>query len=307
MVEQEGADQDTVVVEDELFDSYTPEDENDHRYAIKKSRTFYGASPLKRIATLFAGPFFNLLAAIAIFISIFVYNGGMYEIKDCIIAEVVENYPAALAGVQANDKVIGISFDDGGYAQIDSYVDFDVAIQLHKGGYTLHLDRSGETVDVHITPKFIEEENRYMIGVSLIGNVSWKELNFMECVVEGTKYTFENISVTIQSVIQLVTGKLDMNNVSGTLGMYSYTEEALSYGFVTYLSLVASISISLSIMNLIPVPVFDGGRIVMTVIEMIIGKRLDKKFENTLLTIGMILILLLFVVVTINDILKMIG
>jgi len=72
MVEQEGADQDTVVVEDELFDSYTPEDENDHRYAIKKSRTFYGASPLKRIATLFAGPFFNLLAAIAIFISIFV-------------------------------------------------------------------------------------------------------------------------------------------------------------------------------------------------------------------------------------------
>lgn len=307
MVEQESSQDQIIVVDDEQFEQYQKEDPLDDRYVIKKSRTFYAASPIKRMATLLAGPLFNLLTAIVIFVGIFVYNGGMNVIEDCIISEVVTGMAADQAGVLVNDEVTGITFEDGSYVPVESYVDFDVAISLHKGNYTIHILRDGQPLEIPLQPQYNEEQKKMMIGVSLAGHVSWQPLTFFQCISEGTKYTFNSIAITIQSVIQMFSGKVDMNNVTGTIGMYTYTEEALSYGFISYLSLVASISISLAIMNLVPIPVLDGGRMLMTVIEMIIGKRLDKRVENALLIAGSILIFGLFIYITFQDIFKMIG
>ena len=146
-----------------------------------------------------------------------------------------------------------------------------------------------------------------MIGITFKGEVKSEKMSFLEAAVEGIISVKDNVLLTIKSVGLLITGAIGLESVSGTVGMYSITQQAVSYGVLSYLSLIATISVSLAVMNLIPIPVLDGGKVVLTIIEKIIGHRISEKVETIILYIGMLLILGLFVIITISDISKLIN
>ncbi|MBQ6655466.1 MAG: RIP metalloprotease RseP [Erysipelotrichaceae bacterium] len=272
---------------------------------IEESRTFYGAHPLKRIAVLLAGPLANLLLAVFVFMNIFIYNGYDVVYPKAVVESVLPGSAAQEAGVQAGDEIIFITYGNGDRVHITSTYDVTVNNEMHKGEMTVTVLRGEKTYDMKITPRYDAESDRYLMGVMFGGEMQQVKLTLGQAMARGFTYTFEMIGMTVRSVWLLITGQIGMESMSGTIGIYTYTEEAVQYGFISYLSLVGSISVSLGIMNLIPIPVFDGGRIVMTVIEMIIGHRLSQKFEQAVLTVGLVLILLLFILVTYFDITKL--
>ncbi len=287
--------------EKELADQQEGQSE---RITIPRERTFYGINPLKRICILIAGPLFNLLLASLIFVTIFEVNPQKVVYPEAVVASVTENSPAMQAGIQKDDEIIAIEYSNGDKVQVDTTYDLLINNQLHKGAYTVTVIRDGQEKKISVTPTYDEKLKEYIIGVIFAGQAQLVKMNFAEAFVQGIKSTGQSVALTIKSVLMLFTGNIGLESVSGTIGMYSYTQEAISYGFLSYLSLVGSISISLAVMNLIPIPVFDGGRVVLTIVEMIIGHRINKKVENIILYIGMGLIFALFILTTVSDITK---
>ncbi|MGI6608155.1 MAG: M50 family metallopeptidase [Erysipelotrichaceae bacterium] len=273
---------------------------------IKFERTFYGCSPFKRIVVLLAGPVFNFLLAMVIFIAVFSVVGEKVVYPKPIIGQVVENSPAQDAGIMVNDEILSITYSDGTKINVETTYDVVVNNSLHKGTYTLTVLRGNNVLDITVNPLYSEESKSYVIGIIFAGEPTFQKLTTAEAFAEGIKYTFESVSLTVKSVLSMFTGNIGLENVSGIVGMYSITEEALSYSLTSYFSLAGSISVSLCVMNLIPVPVFDGGRILLTVLEVITGKR-DEKLEYIVLTASMILVLGLFILITISDLGKLFG
>ncbi len=297
----------TAMVEDtKLEEDESESEEKVEKLDIEIERTFYGASALKRIVVLLSGPLFNFLLAMVIFISIFSAVGVRVIYPKPIIEEVVVNSPAQKAGLMVDDEIIAITYSDGKKVTIENTYDVAVNNSLHKGAYTVTVLRNGESVDITVEPVYDEQSKSYMIGIVFAGEPEYEKLKTSEAIIEGVKHTFESAALTIKSVISMFTGNIGLENVSGIVGMYSITEEALSYSLMSYFSLSGSISISLCVMNLLPIPIFDGGRILMTIIEMITGRR-DEKIESIVLTISMILVLGLFILITISDIGKLFG
>lgn len=281
------------------------ESKDDFVSSIPQERTFYGVSPWKRICILIAGPLFNVILASLVFITIFEANPQKVIYPRAVIETVMDDSAAMAAGLLPNDEIIAVKYSNGDSVDINTTYDLIINNQLHKGEMTLTVLRNGNEIQINVTPKYDTQQQEYIVGISFAGEAQLVKMSIFEAFKEGINTTAETFVLTVKSVLMLFTGNLGLENVSGTIGMYSYTQEALSYGFLTYLSLVGSISISLAVMNLIPIPVFDGGRVVLTFIEMIIGHRIDKKVENVILYIGMGLILALFILTTVLDISKL--
>ena len=270
---------------------------------VNKDRTFYGVSGIKRILVLLAGPFFNMILAWVVYIAIFQINGYTYEEPKAIIASVMEASPAEEAGLQANDLITKMVFSDGSIVEPKLFSDISIG-NRGNGPIQITVLRSGSEITVNLTPKYNEEEGRYLIGITA-PDMELRKINFIQAIPEGFKYANNVLKLTFESILGLFNGSSGMESLGGTIAIYKYTEEAASYGFVSLMSLMGALSVSVGIMNLVPIPIFDGGKIVLTLIEMIIGRRLNEKAENFLTMIGLGLVLLLFLFVTYQDIIKL--
>lgn len=277
----------------------------DERELYPQERTFYNAKGYKRLLTLLAGPVFNLILACLICISVYQINRDIYVYPKATIQMVEENSPAEKAGLQANDTIYKIVYSDGITSNIDDSYDLIINAQVHKGDMTVCFERNGEKMETVVSPIYNEEEQRTVMGVTFMAPTV-KHMNFFEACGEGIDYFFMLLKLTIDSIIMLITGAIPKDNISGTIGIYNYTSEALSYGLESYLLLCGNISISLAIMNLLPIPGLDGGKTIQTIIEMIIGKRLPKKAEEIINYVGLVLILALFIFSNSMDIIKLI-
>ncbi len=272
-------------------------------FTIEKERTFYGVAIWKRILILLAGPVFNLMLACLVFSSIFQINGFVNVYPAPVITAVDVNYPAYAAGLKAGDVIKKISTDAGQHVEPGTFYDIIVLNQNKKDTLTFTVEREGQILEIRVTPQYNEEEKRYIIGISA-GEMIQKKITFLEGFVEGAKYTWYIITATFQAIARLFVGQ-GLEDLGGTISIYRYTEEAASYGFLSILSLMGSLSVSVGLMNLIPIPIFDGGRIVLCLIEKVVGHRLSEKTENIVMYIGLGLVFILFVFVTIQDITKL--
>ena len=303
MVESDSDLNDVIIAEDQ---TEKVEDSKD-KPVISKDRTFFAASPFKRICILLAGPLFNILLACLISISIFEISPYKAVYPKAIIDSVNQNSPAMIAGLQANDEIVEVKYSNGDIVKIESTYDLLINSSMHKGDIVISVIRDNKLLSFNVSPQFDQDRQQYMIGITFKGEVKSEKMSFLEAAVEGVISVKDNVLLTIKSVGLLITGAIGLESVSGTVGMYSITQQAVSYGVLSYLSLIATISVSLAVMNLIPIPVLDGGKVVLTVIEKIIGHRISEKVETIILYIGMLLILGLFVIITISDISKLIN
>ncbi|KIO58976.1 hypothetical protein B4065_0797 [Caldibacillus thermoamylovorans] len=252
-------------------------------------RQFSSKSLLARTLTIFAGPLFNFILAIVVFILLGFIQG--VPSNEPMLGEITKDGAAMKAGLKQGDIVHSI--DD---AEVSTWLDIVEIIQENPGDpLTFHIERDDKLMDIQVTPQNIEGEGK--IGVYQPMNKS-----FGQAFVYGFTETWFWTKQIFIILGDLVTGGFTIDAFSGPVGIYASTEAVAQSGIFNLFRWGALLSINLGIMNLLPIPALDGGRLLFFGIEALRGKPIDKNKEGFVHFIGFALLMLLMIVVTWNDI-----
>jgi len=271
---------------------------------IPFERTLPGLKPLKRILVMLAGPFMNFVLAVLI-ISMIIFANGEYGVEGQPKVETISENSPASGLLEVGDIITKIGFDNNTSLKVSTYTELVAYTYNYPeyGDFIFTIIRDGQTKEVRITPLYNQKEERYMVGISFTP-YTYVKTNIFNCWGYAFSYIFNILSITVTSIISLFRG-IGLKNVSGPVGIYQTVSESISYGPIYYLNLMSVLSVSIGVFNLIPLPIFDGGRVVLTLCEMVIGKPIDKKYENIIMTISTGLVFALMIFVTINDVIKL--
>ena len=269
-------------------------------------KNFHTKSVWKKIATTAAGPIFNFLLAIIIFAGIFIYRGE--SIVQPFIGEVLENSPAHNFGLKKGDEIISINGQDiFSFNELRSFV-----IENPEKELTINIIRDGSTITVSLFPELIVDKDRFgteykigRIGVMAMQDPSYHNIrdhNVISGFYRGIEETF-NLSGKILSYLKnLFLGRESINQIGGPIKIVQITGEISNYGIIALLSLIAAISVNLGIVNLLPIPVLDGGHLLYYSIEVLFGKPLSPRVQEIGMQIGMTILIALMLFVTFLDI-----
>ncbi|MFA5145427.1 MAG: RIP metalloprotease RseP [Candidatus Omnitrophota bacterium] len=274
-----------------------------------KSYEYLSKSPGQRFQIIFLGPFLNYVLGFLCFWIIFFAGYPTFTTK---VGGLLDGFGAREAGLQVGDKITAI---DG--EKVAFWEDLQNIIQSKEQPSKVKLsilrDNKEFTVDVQIKEKESGGRPGHKRKVGLLGIAPSDEIvkvrhGFFESFLLGIKKTWSLTALTYKSLWHMVTGKISIReSVTGPLGIFDITSKAASLGIIAVLHLVAVLSISLGIFNLLPLPVLDGGHILLLGIEKIRGRALGIKAERVITQIGVTLIVSLAVFVTYNDILRLFG
>lgn len=265
-----------------------------------KDRKIYSKPVWQRFLIMFFGAGNNFILA---FILLFAY-GLIWEapIMTPTISEVNNNYPCEIAGMSAGDVILEIN--DNKTTTID---DVQIYLTLAKPGEKVEfkVKKSDGTVkEYEVTPvkEKIDGVEGYKFGISFGGET---EKGFLASI----KYSFIKFGALIKQMAivikSLFTGALSLNSLSGPVGIFSIVGQTSESGIEAIIQLIALLSVNVGFINLIPFPAFDGGRILFLIIEKIKGSPVSTKVENIIHSIGFILLMLLILYVTFNDIVRL--
>lgn len=266
---------------------------------------------------LAAGVTFNILFAWLLFSLGFVIglptsvdNDFGAEVKNPVltITGLTEESPAQKSGLKTGDKIMGLSQADGKTLQALSLENVSAFIDKSSGPVNLQIDRGGEVLTFQILPETGIVESRKVIGISMdmVGTLS---LPMHRAIYEGGRTTLRLSSLTIQGIAALigsaVIGKADISQVAGPVGIISLVGDASRLGFAYLITFAALISINLAIINLVPFPALDGGRILFVAIEGTTKKKINPKAAHILNTAGFFLLIIIMLIITYRDILRL--
>jgi regulator of sigma E protease len=256
-------------------------------------RQFASKTLGQRAMAIFAGPMMNFLLAIVIFMIIAILQG--VPTNDPVLGELTPDGAAKAAGLHKGDIVQSING-----TEISSWSDVVDVIRKHPNEkLTFTLTRDGKEKDIPVTPveKTVDGKK---IGV--IGVYSPVEKSPVQAIKSGFTETFFWIQQIFVMLGKLVTGQFSINALSGPVGIYVSTEEVAKSGIFYLMKWAGILSINLGIMNLLPIPALDGGRLLFFAVEAVRGKPIDRQKEGMVHFIGFALLMLLMLVVTWNDI-----
>lgn len=259
--------------------------------ASDDERSFSKKTPLQRISVLAAGPIMNIVLAI-ILLTIISFNIGN---PVNIIDEITKNSPAEKVGLKSGDEIIQIGSTD-----INSWEDIIKAIGESKEEILkIEVIRNGENLSFDVKPEFDKEANRKLIGITPLLKKSF---------IGSIKTSVENVFLVMgrifDTLIGLIKGKTSGADFVGPIGMVHYVGEAARISIFSLLSLAAVISINLAILNILPFPALDGGRIIFAIIELIKGKPIDPNKEGFVHLVGFVILIIIMVLVIYKDIIR---
>ncbi len=264
-------------------------------------RSFGSKKPWQKIIVLAAGSFMNVVCAIVIMCLIV----GIMGFTTTTIDEVTEKSPAAEGGLVTGDKIVEIN-----HQEIKEWTDVSSMIsQTKEKTAVFTVKRNGETVDCKVTPKLTEttDENGnaqkyYSVGITC--KISHSPI---KAITNGTKATWNLTKTMFAAIGDLFTGKASPDDLSGPVGMVQMVSQTSQYGFWYYGFLTSLICINLAVINMLPLPALDGGRIIFVLYSWITGKKVSEKVEGTIHFVGLALLMLLMVYVTFNDVTRIFG
>lgn len=270
----------------------------------EKARSFAHKPVLSRIAIVLAGPVFNLIFAWMIFIVLCMMGVPTVTAK---IGEALKDKPAARAGVQKDDVISSINGKP-----IKRWDEVATGVASSNGQpISLSVKRGEQFVDFTITPEprisknlFGEKINGYAIGVASAGEVITEYFNPFQAVIKGTEQTWKVIDITIMSLVKMVQRVVPMDSVGGPIMIAKMAGEQASAGIAPFLAFMALLSVNLGILNLLPVPVLDGGHLLFFFCELIFRRPVPQKVREYAQQIGMVLLLGLMVLAFYNDIIR---
>lgn len=257
-------------------------------------RQFASKTVGQRAMQLFAGPMMNFILAIVIFVIIGLVQGVPSD--RALIGEVLEDSPAMEAGIAPGDEIVQVN-----ETEVIEWSDFTSVIQQkpeEEVEVTVQREHGLETLVV--VPREVELEDGTKIGQ--VGVTLAFEKSFIGTFKHGFVQTYETTKLILVNLFMLVTGQLSIDMLAGPVGIYDATDQVIQTGFMNYLMWTAMLSINLGIINLVPLPALDGGRLLFVGIEAVRGKPIDPQKEGLVHVIGFAFLMLLMIVVTWNDI-----
>ena len=269
---------------------------------VPQERTLKGVAAWKRIIIMMAGIIMNIFLAIFVIAMVLLHNGYYGVSPDTTISNVTAGMPAEEAGIKAGDKIVEITFANGISSKPDTVDDLRAFLYTYDGNGPVEVtvERDGETLVFSLLPVYDESSEMYVIGVES-NTIQVVEINIFNCWYYAFDYAIYIMKVIFMSLSQLLRG-FGLENLSGPVGMYQATNEAVNMGIETYFLMLAIISLNVGIFNALPLPIMDGGRVLLLIIEMIMGRPISKKMEESLMTASMLLLLALVVFATFMDV-----
>lgn len=270
--------------------------------SIPFERTIKGIAWWKQIIVMAAGAFMNVMLAWVIFILVTMAQGRVVVPAEPVVQGFTEISAAQEAGFETGDRILSIT-SGGETTTPDTFDDVMEHISYFpEEEATFQIQRGTQTLEIKLTPKYNEEEKRYLAGFSTQQQI--KEITMLEGVKYGTEKMIDGSTSIIRALGKLVKG-IGLENLSGPVGIYQITEQTTQSGLLPALSLLALLSLNIGIFNLIPLPVLDGGRILITLIEKIIGRKLGERVESIIMMAGVVLLIGLMVFATWQDIVRL--
>ena len=257
----------------------------------------------KRMLIVAAGPVFNILLAVLIFFGIF-WASGTFIMKPSIGA-VRAGSPAEAAGLMKGDLITVIN----GTA-INSWDEMAEIINASEGNtLDLSIRRQESTVDFSIAPEKVPTQNifgeeilRYVIGIEASRESYSKEMNPIEAFTESLKQSYRVIELMVVIIAKLIKGDISTDTLGGPIMIAQMAGDSAKAGVGSLIFFIALISINLAVINLLPIPVLDGGHLLFFLIEAIKGSPVSIKIREVAQQVGLFILILLMILVFYNDI-----
>lgn len=257
------------------------------------NRQFGSKNKRQRAMQLFAGPLMNFVLTVILFFILGAMQG--IPVEEAKLGEIQPDSPAEVAGFQAGDEILSINEQ-----AISQWVDFQAIVQENPGQeLTMLVDRAGEERELNVVPRTEQIED---ITIGQIGVTPYVERSIVKAVPFSITETYEWSKLIFESVVMLVTGQFSIDMLGGPVAIYDATDQIVQTGFWNFINWTAALSVNLGIINLLPLPALDGGRLLFIGIEAVRGKPISTEKEGLVHFIGFALLMLLMIIVTWNDI-----
>lgn len=275
----------------------------------EKKFTFQYQSPAKKLVIALAGPMSNYLFAILIFAGIFFFLGKINFPP--VVGEVFENSAAAKAGIVANDRILTIngnkidSFDDI-RKEVDLTVGNEVVVELLRDGREIRLQFP--LTEMEVPEANGEMTKRPMLGVKSVNviELDHEKLSLPQSLKEAFLEAWNVTEATLRGVGQMVTGKRSGEEIGGIIRIAEMSGDiSKQNGILDLVVFMALLSINLGLINLFPIPVLDGGHIVIYLAEIAVGKEINTQIKDALFKVGFSLIIALMIFATWNDFVRL--
>ncbi len=244
-----------------------------------KHLTFMAQPLWKRALIIFAGPGMNYLSAILILAGVIFCVGEVLVMP--VVGQVVPDTPAATAGFMAKDKIIAIND-----VKVDSFQDIVRTVQITEYGHELkvQIERNGSDMVLSVNPQ-LEENGTPRLGIVADGSVEFvdKKLGVFGSLGRATQLAYETSVDTLRYLGQILFRGRSANDMRGPLGIAEASGDAMKGGGLVLLLFIVQLSIALGLINLLPIPVLDGGHLFFYAIEAVRGKPLSERIQNALL------------------------
>ncbi len=283
------------------------ESEGDELSAEDEARSFQRQSVYKKVGIVLAGPLFNFLFAIVAFTLI--YSLGV-PVHTSRIGGVQEGTPAYKAGIQADDLIVAI---DG--KELTRWVDLADIISASNGSeLQLNVERNNKIIDISVTPDtftspniFGEEVETYKIGINVSGETFTERVNPVRAFGQGIAQTWGFTKLTYLTLVKIVQRVVSPKTLGGPILIAQMSGQYAKQGMIPFIFFMAILSINLGVLNLLPIPVLDGGHILFYLIEIVTGREINIKWREMAQQIGFFLLIMLMIFVFYNDIARIVS
>jgi regulator of sigma E protease len=260
---------------------------------------------VKRMCIVAAGPFFNILLAIIIFFGIFMVSGAM--VLKPSVGTVRDGSPALAAGLKPGDLITEID-----RVPVTGWDDMTEIIGGSKGKtLEIKVRRADSEKVFRITPELVSAKNifgediqRFIIGISASGEAYTKDLNPLQAFTHSLVQTYKIIELMVMIIGKLITGDISTDTIGGPIMIAKMAGDQAKSGVTNLIFFMALISVNLAIINLLPIPILDGGHLLFFFIESVKRKPVSLKVREVAQQVGLFIIILLIIFVFYNDITK---
>jgi len=290
-------------------------DEDEKKLLEDKSKWFLNKGYFSKVAIVFAGPLFNIIFAIMCSVSVVYFYGISIPQDKSIVGGVIPGSPADKSGIKEGDNVYEING-----SKIEKWEElFDQVSKSNGTPLNIRVKRGdSEDLSLIVTPEPINPEIAVMEGmnseiaaktfrVGIAASATQEMVSFKEALVAGTLGTWYWTKMTIKGIVALIKRQISHKNIGGPIAIFQTAADTASKGADRVLSFMMMLSISLAVLNLLPIPILDGGHILFFTIEAIKGSKLPIAFYEKAQQLGMFVLLLLMILAFSNDITRLFG
>jgi len=276
------------------------EGESEEDLSCPEEEKFYSKKPVQKFKALVAGPLMNVLSAFFLLSLLFILVGVPAGVSN-EIGSITKSSPAEIAGLKAGDRLLSI---DG---RVFKKTEEAIELIHQSAGKTLLLtvQRSQKKIQIKAIPKYNPKLKMALLGFS--PKPIYKKVNPFLSLYYGLIQTASMVLVVLYIFWQLIIGAVSVRDLAGPVGIAEITGKYAQSGIVALINFTAFLSVNIGVLNLLPIPALDGGRLVFVIIEFIRKKAVDPGFENKINYWGFLVLLAIMALITINDVLRMLS